>query len=334
MRVMELKAPGGLHALRLAERPDPVPAEGEIVVRVRATSLNFHDLAVVTGGLRTEDLRIPMSDGAGEVLAVGPGASRFSVGDRVISTFFPRWTDGPATREKLRGIPGEHVDGFAAELVVMSEAAFTRAPVGYDFEQAATLPCAALTAFRALFVEKRLRPGEWVLVQGSGGVSIFALQFAKAVGARVIATSSSPEKLERLLSLGADHVIDYRKTPDWGKQARSLTRGRGVDEVVEIGGAGTLAQSLAACRVGGHVSVIGVVAGAAGEISVPALFSSNLTLSGITVGSRSDQEDMVAALEAWGLRPVVERSFPLAELPAAFAMQAAQRHVGKICVSI
>jgi len=334
MQVIEVKNPATLDSLTLAERPDPAPGPGEIVVRVRASSLNYHDYAVVSGVLPTADGRIPMSDGAGEVAAVGAGVSAFVVGDKVMSTFFPLWSAGPVSAERTRGVPGDHVDGFAAELVCMPADAFTAIPAGYSMEEAATLPCAALTAWRALFVENAVRAGDWVLTQGSGGVSVFALQLAKAVGARVIATSSSQAKLERLGALGADHLINYTETPEWGVRANELSGGRGVDIVVEIGGAGTLPQSIEATRVGGHISLIGVLAGWGGEVPTAALMWKNIRLAGITVGSIEDQRNMVAALEATGIRPVIDRSFPLADLADAFRHQASQKHFGKICVSI
>ena len=231
-------------------------------------------------------------------------------------------------------VPGDGADGFGAELVAAPETSFTRMPEGYSYQEAATLPCAALTAWRALMVEAKVKPGDWVLTQGTGGVSIFALQFAKAAGCRVISTSSSDEKLQRVKELGADHVINYKDTPDWGKAAKALTGGRGVDEVVEIGGPGTLAQSITASRPGGHISLIGVLTGVSGEVPTAALFSLNITLSGITVGSRRHQEDMIAAIEANGIKPVLDKDFPLSEIAAAFAHQASQQHFGKITLSL
>ncbi|MBK6659484.1 MAG: NAD(P)-dependent alcohol dehydrogenase [Proteobacteria bacterium] len=333
MKVAYVKNPASLANLGIGERPDPRPAAGEICVRVRASSLNYHDYAVVSGMLPVSDGRIPMSDGAGEVVAVGAGVSRFAVGDKVMSTFFPNWAGGPVSGERTRGVPGDHVDGFAAEYVVMPAGAFTRMPRGYSYEEAATLPCAALTAWRALFVENAVKPGDVVLTQGSGGVSVFALQLAKAAGARVIATSSSTAKLERLAALGADHLIDYRQTPEWGVKARELTGGKGVDVVVEIGGAGTLAQSIEATRIGGHISLIGVLAGWSGEVPTAAVMWKNIAVKGITVGSIEDQEAMVDALEAAAIKPVIDRSFALGDIAAAFEHQAAQKHFGKICLS-
>lgn len=334
MKVAAVKKPGGPGNLVIEERADPAPGRGEILVRVKASSLNYHDFVVVMGGIPTPDGRIPMSDGAGEVVAVGEGTKKFKVGDKVLSLFFPNWNAGAPQMAGFASVPGDGADGFGAELVAAPETAFTRMPEGYSFEEAATLPCAALTAWRALMVEAKIKPGDWVLTQGTGGVSIFALQFAKAAGARVIATSSSDEKLKRLKELGADHLINYKDTPEWGKKAKELTGGRGVDEVVEIGGPGTLAQSIAASKMGGHISLIGVLTGVSGEVPTAALFSMNITMSGITVGSASMQEDMIAAIEANGIKPVLDQTFPLEKIAEAFGHQASQKHFGKIIVSI
>lgn len=334
MQVIEVRHPATLDTLTLTQRPDPAPGPGEVCVRVHANSLNYHDYAVVAGVLPVAEGRIPMSDGAGEVVAVGTGVTRHAVGDAVMSTFFPNWPAGPVSAERTRGVPGDHVDGFAAEYVCLPAAAFTRVPQGYSWAEAATLPCAALTAWRALFVENAVRAGDWVLTQGTGGVSIFALQFAKAVGARVIATSSSAAKLERLRALGADCLINYREQANWGEAALELTGGRGVDVVVEIGGSGTLPQSIAATRVGGHISLIGVLAGWGGDVPTATMMWKNITLKGITVGSIEDQENMTVALEASGIRPVIDSSFPLARIADAFRHQLSQTHFGKICLSL
>ena len=334
MKVASLKKPGGLQNIQIEDRPEPTPKPGEVLMRVRASSLNYHDFVVAQGGIPCPDGRVLMSDGAGEVVAVGDGVTRFKAGDKVLSTFFPAWRDGPPELDKMMAVPGDRIDGFSAELVACSAEGLTRMPEGYSFTEAATLPCAALTAWRGLMVENSIKPGDWVLTQGTGGVSIFALQFAKAAGARVIATSSSDEKLQKLKELGADHLINYKDTPDWGAKAKALTGGRGVDEVIEIGGPGTMAQSIAACRIGGHISLIGVLTGISGEVPTAALFSSNITVSGITVGSRQSQEDMIAAIEANGIKPVISDSFPLDKLADAFAHQASQKHFGKIVVEI
>ncbi len=334
MKVAAVKKPGGLDNLVIEERPDPKPGPGEVLVRVRASSLNYHDFVVVMGGIPTPDGRIPMSDGAGEVVAVGDGVTKWKVGDKVLSLFFPGWQSGQIEAAGFQSVPGDGADGFAAELVAAPETAFTRMPEGWSFEEAATLPCAALTAWRGIFAEGKIKPGDWVLTQGTGGVSIFALQLAKAAGCRVISTSSSPEKLEKLKSLGADHVINYKENPEWGAEAFKLAGGRGVDEVVEIGGPGTMAQSIAACRPGGHISLIGVLTGVSGEVPTAALFSRNITLSGITVGSRRMQEDMIDAIEASGFKPVIDSTFPLDQIAAAFAHQASQKHFGKIVLTV
>lgn len=334
MRAMRLAKPGGLDQLSAAEIQPRDPGPGEIQVRVEASSLNFHDYAVVAGMLPVDDGRIPMSDGAGVVTAVGEGVTDFAEGDAVLSCFFPGWQDGEPTLAKLIGVPGDHADGFAAQSVTRPATAFTRMPKGWSASQAATLTCAGLTAWRGLMAEARIKPGDTVLTQGTGGVSIFALQFAKAAGCRVISTSSSDEKLERLATLGADELINYRSTPAWGKRALELTDGRGVDVVVEIGGAGTLPQSIEAVRIGGHISLIGVLAGFAGEVPTAALFSRNATLKGITVGSRAQQEDMIRAVEVSAIEPVIDSTFPLEQLADAFRHQESQKHFGKICVEL
>ncbi|WP_304192052.1 NAD(P)-dependent alcohol dehydrogenase, partial [Phenylobacterium aquaticum] len=311
MKVAAVKAPGGLDKIVIEDRPQPVAGPGQILVRVRASSLNFHDFAVVAGMIRTPDGRIPMSDGAGDVVAVGEGVTAWKVGDQVLSTFFPNWPAGVPVLERLLGVPGDQADGFAAEYVVAPATAFTRIPKGWTLEEASTLPCAALTAWRALIVEARIKPGDIVLTQGTGGVSIFALQLAKAAGATVIATSSSAEKLARLKDLGADHLINYKDDPAWGQTAAALTGGRGVDAVVEIGGPGTMNQSLHAAKIGGHISLIGVLTGVSGEIATALAMSKNITIKGVTVGSRQEQEEMIAAIEANGVKPVIDSTFPL-----------------------
>jgi NADPH:quinone reductase-like Zn-dependent oxidoreductase len=333
MRAMKLRKPAGLDRLELGSAELLPVGGGQVRVRIHASSLNYHDYLVVTGAFPAPDGRIPMCEGAGEIVEVGEGVSEFAIGDRVMSTFFPRWRGGELTREAMAGVPGDQdVDGYAREEAVVPAAALTRPPAGYTHAEAATLPCAALTAWRALFVEAQVKPGETVLVQGTGGVSIFALQFAKAAGARVIATSSSPAKLERLRQFGADHVINYREDPNWGRTARQFTGGRGVDHVVEIGGPGTLAQSIAACRLGGDIALIGVLTGFAGEVPTAAILIGNVRINGITVGSHEQQLAMIRAIEANDIRPVIDSSYPLEGLADAFRHQESGRHFGKICV--
>lgn len=333
MRVISLRAPGGLDQLVFGERPDPgPPGPGEIRVRIHASSLNYHDYGIVSGRMPTADGRIPMSDGAGAVEAVGAGVDEFAVGDAVVSTFFPTWLDGAAQRGDFRTTPGDGVDGYARDYVVRAAHWFTRAPRGFSHAEAATLTTAGLTAWRALVVDGPLKAGDVVLVLGTGGVSIFALQFARLMGARIIATSSSDDKLGRLRALGAEHVINYRSDPDWGKRVRSLTDGRGVDHVIEVGGPGTLPQSIEALRVGGHIALIGVLTGRSGEIPTAKLMARQGRLQGLIVGSRRDQLDMIRGIEAGGLRPVIDRSFPLDEIADAFRHEESGRHFGKICL--
>ncbi|EYF08724.1 Alcohol dehydrogenase [Chondromyces apiculatus DSM 436] len=329
---MQLRKPGGLDNLLLTEVGVDGPGRGQILVRLHASSLNYHDYAVVAGMIPTDEGRIPMSDGAGVVAEVGEGVTELAVGDHVVSTFFPNWPSGDPSPEKLTSVPGDSTDGYARERVVAPTRYFTKVPRDYTHAQAATLPCAALTAWRALVVEGRIKPGETVLVQGTGGVSIFALQFAKAAGCKVIATSSSAAKLERLKSLGADQVINYKDVPAWGDAARHLAGGQGVDHIVEIGGAGTLSQSIAAARIGGHISLIGVLAGYQGDVSTATLMMKQIRLIGIGVGTREQQQDMIRAIDAAGIKPVIDRSFPLEELAAAFRYQESGAHFGKICV--
>jgi NADPH:quinone reductase-like Zn-dependent oxidoreductase len=334
MRTIQLGRPAGLDQLRLTETEPRDPAAGEIRVRIRASSLNFHDYAVVTGLIPTAEGRVPMSDGAGAVVAVGEGVTDFAVGDRVVSTFFPLWRDGELMAAMMGHVPGDGVDGFAREEVTAATDAFTHAPAGYSDAEAATLTCAALTAWRALVVNGAIKSGDIVLVQGTGGVSIFALQFAKAAGATVIATSSSDEKLDRLKALGADHLINYKAQANWGEVARGLTGGRGVDHVVEIGGSGTMPQSIAATRVGGHIALIGVLAGVSGVVPTVSVMQGNQRIVGLTVGARRHQQDMIRAIEANGLRPVIDRHFPLEAIADAFRHQESGQHFGKICLDI
>jgi NADPH:quinone reductase-like Zn-dependent oxidoreductase len=333
MKAMTLKAPGGLDKFVMVDLADaPPPKAGEITVRLHASSLNYHDYVVAIGQLKTADNRIPMSDGAGEVVAVGEGVSGFAVGDHVMSMFFPDWLMDDATPETTRRIPGDTLDGYARECVTVPAQAFTKTPPGYSHAEAATLPCAALTAWRGLVTAGQVKQGDYVLVQGTGGVSVFGLQFAKAAGATVIATSSSDEKLERMKALGADHLINYKQEPKWGKKAKEMTGGRGVDHVLEVGGPGTLTQSMFACRMGGHIALIGVLTGISGEVPTYLLFSSQLRVTGIMVGSRKDQLDMNRAITANGIKPVIDSRYPLEGIPDAFRHQESQKHFGKICL--
>ncbi|RDI61083.1 zinc-dependent alcohol dehydrogenase family protein [Microvirga subterranea] len=333
MKGIVLHAPGGLDRLEQIDMPDPgTPAAGEIRVRLHASSLNYHDYGVVSGRMPTADRRIPMSDGAGVVEAVGDGVTEFAPGDRVVSCFFPGWLEGPPPMADFSTVPGDGVDGYAREAVVRPAAWFTRAPNGFSHAEAATLTTAGLTAWRALVVNGGLKAGDVVLVLGTGGVSIFALQLAKAMGATVIATSSSDEKLERARALGADHTINYRQHEDWGARARDWTGERGVDHVIEVGGPGTLGQSIAAVRIGGHISLIGVLTGRAGEVPTALLMAKQARLQGLIVGNRRHQMDFVRAIDAIGLKPVIDRSFGLEEIADAFRYEESGAHFGKICL--
>ena len=336
MKAIQTVHPTGLDTLRygdIAEARSPGP--GEIQVRLRASSLNYHDALGVLGALPTPEGRIPMSDGAGEVLAVGEGVREFAVGDLVVSTFFPAWLDGvDAPDGGFSGVPGDGADGYAREQVTAPATSFTHAPKGWTAAEAATITCAGVTAWRALVADGALKGGETVLVQGTGGVSIYGLQIAKAFGCTVIATSSSDAKLERLKALGADHLINYKSEPAWGAAAAKLTGGRGVDHILEIGGSGTLPESINATRNGGHIALIGVLAGYAGPVPTVAIMGKQLKVQGLTVGSRRHQLDMVRAIDVAGYRPVLDKHFPLENLADAFRHQASNTHFGKIVVDI
>jgi NADPH:quinone reductase-like Zn-dependent oxidoreductase len=301
-------------------------------VRIHACSLNYHDYAVVVGAIPSEDQRIPMADGAGVVEAIGDGVSEFKVGDHVVSTFFPEWLTGPAPIDNFSTTPGDGQDGYAREQVIRPTNWFTHAPKGYTHAEAATLTTAGLTAWRALVVEGGLKAGDTVLTLGTGGVSVFALQFAKMMGARVISTSSSDEKLERLTALGADHTINYKTTLAWGAKVQELTNGVGVDHVIEVGGPGTLPESIDAVRIGGHIALIGILTGQSGDIPTRKLMAKQARLQGLIVGSRTHQQEMIRAIEANGMHPILDRSFALDEIADAFRHEESGKHFGKICL--
>lgn len=332
MRALELQGAVGIDNLKLVERDVPKAGPGEVVVRLKAASLNYRDLATVKymGGKLP---LVPLSDGSGEVVEVGAGVTRVKVGDHVAPSFFPHWITGGPTPAVLPALGGPY-DGCAQDYLKITAEGVTIAPKNLTHEEVATLPCAALTAWRGLFVEGGLKAGDTVLVQGTGGVSIFALQFAKMAGARVIITSSSDEKLERARGLGADDFINYKKTPEWSKEARKLTGGRGVDHVVEVGGADTFPQSIMAVRLGGHVAVIGILSGMTKDLNVAAMFSQNVKISGVTVGSRTYFEDMVRAIEINDIHPVIDKRFSLENAQDAFRTMEGASHFGKIVLNI
>lgn len=331
MKAMALQPSGSLDHLVLQQQDDPGdPGPGEIRVALHGSSLNFHDLGVATGAMATVDGRVPLADGAGVVEKVGQGVTEFAAGDMVVSCFFPDWQDGAPTVGDFSRTPGDGIDGFAREHVVLPASAFTQAPKEYDAVEAATITTAGLTAWRALVVDGKLKAGDSVLLLGTGGVSIWALQIARQMGARVAITSSSDDKLDRARELGAEFLVNYREQPDWGRAVREWTGGRGVDHVVEVGGPGTLAQSIEAVRVGGHISLIGVLTGVAGEVPTAALMGKQARLQGLIVGSRREQQDFVRALETTGIHPVVDRRFPLEKLADAFRFEMSGGHFGKI----
>ncbi|MBC8067278.1 MAG: NAD(P)-dependent alcohol dehydrogenase [Deltaproteobacteria bacterium] len=335
MQTWQLIPESGFDALTRAERPSPGVGAREVKVRVGAVSLNYRDLLIAKGaqhGLTSP--RVPASDGAGEVIEVGPGVSRWQLGDRVMANFFPHWVDGELSdAHHASALGGFGADGMLREEVVLPEHSWVRMPAGYSFEQAATLPCAGLTAWQALFEVASLRPGETVLLQGSGGVSVFALQLAKAAGARVLMTSSSAAKATRLLELGAEQVIDYKADPKWGERAMALTGGRGVDLVVDVGGQATFDQSAAALRYGGTISMVGLLTGGRGEVNLHSLFHRRQTVRGVYVGSVATFERFVAAIERTAIEPVVDRVFAFADARAAWEHLASAQHLGKVVVS-
>jgi NADPH:quinone reductase-like Zn-dependent oxidoreductase len=324
----------GIDSLEFAERQTPHPGPGEVLVKVRAVSFNYRDLLVVKGQYNPKMKlpRIPCSDGAGEVVAVGQGVTLWRPGDRVVGIFMQNWIDGPPTPAKTKGALGGDIDGVLAEHVALNQAGLIAAPAHMNFEEASTLPCAAVTAWNALGA-RDLRPGETVLIQGTGGVSIFALQFARLMGARVLGVSSSNEKLEQAHALGLDAGLNYRETPDWDQWALEQTGGEGVDLVVEVGGMGTLARSLRALRMGGTIAQIGVLSGSAESIPLPVILHKQARIQGIYVGSRRDFEGMNKAISLAALRPIFE-SLPWTEARELFHRMEASSHFGKLVLRV
>jgi NADPH:quinone reductase-like Zn-dependent oxidoreductase len=333
MKVYEVRGSFGIENLAIAERPQPVPGHGQIVVKVRAASVNYRDLLVVKGlyNPRLPLPRIPFSDGAGEVIAVGSGVSRVKEGDRVAGIFMQKWLSGELTEAGVKSALGGEIDGMLAEYVALPEEGVVHLPEHLSYEEAATLPCAGVTAWHAV-IETGVKPGDTVLVLGTGGVSIFALQFARLAGARVIATSGSDAKLVRAIQLGAAQGINYRAVPDWGGKVRELTGGRGVDLVVEVGGAGTLPQSMKAVRTGGRINLIGVLTGNTGEVNPLPLVMKKVCLQGILVGSREMFESMNRAISIHRFSPVIDRVFPFEEVGEALRTMERGAHLGKICI--
>ncbi len=337
MKVMELRDDWGLEHLQLADRPKPEPGPGEVLIAMKAASLNFRDTVMIQRGYgrRSGELPlIPLSDGAGEVVAVGDGVTRLKAGDVACPAFSQSWITGPLKEEYWPGILGGPRDGVLQEFMKLAASGVVRAPASYNFLQAATLPCAAITAWSAVVTQGKVKAGDVVLVQGTGGVSLFALQFAKMHGARVIATSSNAEKLARLEALGADHVINYANDESWGRTARALAGGSGVDLVVEVGGARTLEQSLRAVRVDGMIGMIGVLSGGLAELNLGLVVTQNIRVQGVTIGNRDMLESMVAAIDQNGLDPVIDdHIYAFDEAADALRALPEGRHFGKICIS-
>ena len=324
----------GIDNLSVAEQETPRPAAGQVLVRMSAAALNFRDLLVVKG-LYNPKLRrpmVPLSDGSGVVEEAGSGVTRWKKGDRVCGIFMQSWLEGPITKEKGNSALGGSLDGVLAEYVVFHEDGLVECPPSLTDEEAATLPCAAVTAWHALFEHTPPDPGNTVLLQGTGGVSIFALQLAHAAGLRIILTSSSDDKLKRAAQLGATELINYREVPDWDKRARQLTGGTGVDHVIEVGGSGTIGKSINAVRTGGTISVIGVLSGAAPTVDPRGILMNSIRMQGIYVGSRLMFERLNRAIELHRIQPVIDRVFPWTEFPDALRHMESASHFGKIAL--
>ena len=334
MRAWQIVSPNGIDALDLSERRSPDLGPGEVKVRIRASSINYRDLGTVRDPVsrKLPYPRIPNSDGAGEIVAAGPGVTGLSKGMRVASTFFQRWDDGQCSADAMASALGGALDGVLAEEVVLSANGVVPIPDHLAFEEAATLPCAALTAWNALAEAARVKAGDTVLLLGTGGVSIFGLQFAKLMGARPIIISSSDAKLERAKALGAAHTINYRTTPDWDRAVLDLTNGVGVDATVEVGGAGTLPRSINATRIAGTISLIGVLAG--GQIDPAQFMRKSIKMQGIYVGSRRMFQDMNRAISIAGLKPVIDQTFPFEKAKDAYHTMQAAGHFGKIVIRV
>ena len=335
MRSYKLPTATSLDDLALVEVDQPRPGRGQVLVRLRAASLNYRDLMIATGRYGRGDVTpglVPLSDGAGEVAEVGPEVTRFRTGERVAGLFMQSWIGGAIRPDDFKSALGGSVDGVLAESRVFDEAGLVPLPSHLSFAEGATLPCAAVTAWNALYGAKPIASGDTVLILGTGGVSIFALQFARAAGARVIATSSSDDKLVRVRALGASDGINYRTTPEWEREVRRLTDGRGVDHVVEVGGAGTLPKSIASAALGGHVHLIGVLT--EGRIDPTPILRGGVTVRGVYVGSREMFEAMNRAIALHGLTPVIDETFPFPDAKAAYRHLESGSHLGKVVIAI
>ncbi len=330
MRAYEIIEGQSIDNLKIGERDMPTPGPGQVVVKVEAVSLNYRDLLTIQRP--AGDPLVPCSCGAGTISAVGDGVQSLKEGDRVASVFFQTWVEGgPSAANRSQPLGGV-LDGMLQEYALLSEMGVVPIPDSMTLAEASTLPCAGLTAWRALIEECHVKAGDTVLCEGTGGVSIFALQFAKMSGAEVIITSSADEKLERAKALGADHGINYTSEPEWGRAARGLTGGAGVDHIVEVGGSETLLNAIGAAKVGGNIILIGILSGFSKEIPIGSIFGNNLHMTGISVGSRAMMVDMIAAMSANGMQPVIDKRFSFDDAQEAFRTMQAGTHFGKICI--
>lgn len=335
MKVFQVEGGWSRENVSLSTRPDPQPGPGEVRLRMKASALNYRDLLVPQRGYGSRMQALPLimlSDGLGVVDAVGEGVAGVREGDRLCPLFFQSWLAGDPDESRLARSLGVEMDGTMAEFMVLPAAGVAAVPAHLSDEEAASIPTAGVTAWRALVTEGRVKAGDTVLVPGTGGVSLFALQFARLLGAFTIVTSSSDAKLERARELGADAVINYRTTPGWGKRAREITGGIGLDHIIEVGGQGTLPESLRAIRPGGTISMIGVLAGGTMDAKLGLVVTRHVRLQGITVGNRDDFQAMMRAIGQANLRPVVDRVFAFEELPQALDYLKSGQHFGKVCI--
>lgn len=324
----------GIDSLRLVQRALPEPGPGEVRLRMAAAAINQRDLGILAGFYPSPAGVIPFSDGAGTIDAVGAGVAGWAVGDAVIANFYPHWESGPATAANHAASLGCEIDGMLAEHAIVSASGLVAAPQTLSAVAAATLPCAGLTAWSALFTEGQLRAGQTVVIQGTGGVAVFALQLARMAGARAIVLTSDPAKAERARAMGAGLTIDYRANPQWAAAVLEATGGEGADLILELGGQDTLPQSLECVKVGGRISVIGVLSGLVAAVPVPPILFRHIHLTGITVGHRADLAALVQAIDANAIAPVVDATFDFADAPAAYAALPAGRHFGKLVVTM
>lgn len=335
MKAYQVQNNSGVDALELVELSTPTPGAGQVLVKVQATSLNYRDTAVIQGMYPGQKLPvIPLSDGAGDVVAVGEGVTHVKVGDRVAGCFFQDWLSGRLTRQKILSALGGAIDGMLAEYVILAQDGVVKLPDHLSYEEGATLPCAAVTAWQALVSRGSLAAGETVLLLGTGGVSIFALQFAKMLGAKIIITSSNDEKLERAKAMGAQETINYKTYPNWQEKVLELTEQDGVDRVVEVGGSGTLERSLQSVRVGGRIGLIGVLGGLTGDVDHTKILLKGIDVQGIYVGSREMFEAMNRAISLHQIKPIIDRVFPFNEVKEAYHHLQSGAHFGKIVIRL